>query len=138
MIEWVKALLYAAKKHKGQKDKGGKPYIFHPLYVSLHCKGHEERIVGLLHDVIEDTDASAEDLTKAGFSRKIIDAVLLLSKPDSEDYLEYIKRIKGNHIAAEVKRNDLAHNMNLKRLKTVTAKDHQRVQKYKQALLLLQ
>ena len=134
---WIKAFLYAAKKHKGQKDKAGKPYILHPLYVSLHCKGRKARIAALLHDVIEDTDAMAADLLEMGFGRDVTAAVQLLSKPEDEDYFDYVRRVKKDPIAAEVKKNDLRHNMQLKRLKTISKKDLERRKKYQKALRVL-
>ena len=134
---WIKAFLYAAKKHKGQKDKAGKPYILHPLYVSLHCKGRKARIAALLHDVIEDTDATAADLLEMGFGRDVTAAVQLLSKPEDEDYFDYVRRVKKDPIAAEVKKNDLRHNMQLKRLKTISKKDLERRKKYQKALRVL-
>ena len=138
MMNWFKTLIYARKKHHGQRDKAGKPYIFHPFYVSLHCKNKDARTAALLHDVLEDTETTAHDLKEQGFNNTVVDAVVLLTKPENEDYFHYVRRIKENPIAREVKINDLKHNMNLRRLKVVREKDLNRQKKYKQALAILQ
>lgn len=132
------AILFATKAHKGQKDKGGKPYILHPLRVMLCCKKQEEQITAILHDVLEDTNNTKEDLQKAGFSDEIVEAVVCLTKQKNEDYFDYIHRVKQNKIARIVKLADLEDNMDLKRLLTVTEKDKARVQKYQEAKELLE
>ena len=137
LLRWLKTFQFILKKHKGQKDKGGKPYFLHPLYVSIHCRGHDARIVGLLHDVLEDTDTDEKELISMGFSKTVVDAVKLLTRDKKEPYDDYVLRLKENPIAMEVKTNDLKHNMNLKRLKVVTEKDRKRVIRYKNALALL-
>lgn len=132
------AILFATKAHKGQTDKGGKPYIFHSFRVMLSCEKQEEQIAAVLHDVLEDTDSTKEDLQKAGFSEEIIKAVVCLTKQKKEDYFDYIQKVKQNEIARVVKLADLQDNMNLKRLSVITEKDKERVKKYQKAKELLE
>lgn len=135
MLKLIKALLVAIKAHQGQKDKGGKPYILHPIRVALNVKGKDEKIVALLHDVIEDTSYTIEDLEfLTEEQRKVL---LLLTHDDNTPYMEYIEEVKKNKIASKVKLADLEQNMNLKRLKTVTNKDLKRLEKYKKAKEIL-
>lgn len=130
----IKAFCLALKAHKGQRDKGGKPYILHPVFVSLHVKGTKRKQVALLHDVVEDTPVTLEMLAERGFSDDVIKAVDSITKRKGEPYLDYIERVKGNSIACDVKIADLKHNSNLKRLKVVTEKDIKRSKKYNSVL----
>ena len=131
----MKALLVAIKAHQGQKDKGGKPYILHPIRVALNVKGKDEKIVALLHDVIEDTSFTIDDLDF--LSKEQRKALLLLTHDDNVPYMEYIVELKKNKIASKVKLADLEQNMNLKRLKTISNKDLKRLEKYKRAKEIL-
>ena len=135
MLKLMKALLVAIKAHKGQKDKGGKPYILHPIRVALNVKGKDEKIVALLHDVIEDTSYTIEDLEFLTEEQR--KALLLLTHDDNIPYMEYIEAVKKNEIASRVKLADLEQNMNLKRLKTISNKDLKRLEKYKRAKEIL-
>ena len=135
MIDLLRALFIAARAHKGQKDKGGKFYIFHPINVSLNVKGKDEKIVALLHDVIEDTSYTIDDLKFLTKDQK--EALLLLTHDKETPYMTYIEFIKKNKIASRVKLADLDQNMNLNRLKIVTEKDLERLEKYKKARDLL-
>lgn len=135
MIDLLRAFFIATRAHKGQRDKGGKPYIFHPLNVSLNVKGKDEKIVALLHDVIEDTDYTIDDLKFLTEDQR--EALLLLTHDKDKPYMTYIEAIKKNKIARRVKLADLDQNMKLKRLKTVTEKDLERLEKYKRAKDLL-
>ena len=128
-----KALNIASDAHRGQLDKGGKPYIFHPLYVASHVDGINEKIVALLHDVVEDTDVTLDDLRNEGFSEEIICAINVLTKTD-DDYDNYLKKVKSNEMARKVKIEDIKHNMDGTRLKSITEKDKSRIEKYKKAL----
>jgi HD domain len=110
-----KALQIAAKAHEGQKDKEGLPYILHPLRVMQRVQGEEAMIVGVLHDVIEDTSVTADDLRHAGFSEKVVAAVLLVTHRKDESYADYVVRCKGNDIARRVKLADLEDNSRLDR-----------------------
>lgn len=131
--DYCKALTIAAKSHKGQYDKVGKDYLFHPLTVSSYCKTSKGKIVGLLHDVVEDTPVTIDDLTKV-FDNEIIVAVQLLTKTKGFNIKEYYENIKNNLIAREVKIADLTHNMDMSRFdgKKITEKDKERVEKYKE------
>ncbi len=134
-----KAIELAAKAHDGQLDKAGKPYIFHPLRVMLNVNGGEyEQCAAVLHDVLEDTDTTAGDLESEGFPKEIIDAVCLLTRTEGEDYMEYVRRLKSNPIARAVKLADLADNMDMSRIKNPTARDYERLEKYKKAKAILE
>ena len=133
-----KAILFALKVHSGQKDKAGKEYILHPLRVMLCFENKQQQIVAILHDVLEDSDMTEQDLQKAGFCEEIIKAVVCLTKKEGECYFDYIERVKQNDIAREVKLADLEDNMNLNIIQNVTQKDIQRVEKYKKAKRILQ
>ncbi|MDO4794230.1 MAG: GTP pyrophosphokinase [Filifactor alocis] len=133
---YLKALRIAYKAHRGQKDKAGRPYILHPLRVSLGVKGREAKMVALLHDVIEDSEIGMEELDFLNDRQK--KALLLLTHRKGEDYFNYIERIKADEIARKVKISDLKHNSDLKRLKTVTEKDRKRREKYLQAISILE
>jgi hypothetical protein len=111
-----KALQIAATAHEGQKDKSGLPYILHPLRVMMRVEGAEAQIVAVLHDVIEDTAVTADDLRRAGFNDKIVAAVLGVTHGKEESYVDYVVRCKGNDIARQVKLADLEDNSRLDRL----------------------
>lgn len=128
-----KALLLAAKAHTGQVDKGGAPYILHPIRVMLACEGEQAKIVALLHDTLEDTALTAADLRREGFPEEIVQAVLCLTRRRDEDYMDYIARVSKNPLAAEVKRADLQDNMDIRRIPSPTEKDFARIRKYEQA-----
>ena len=129
---YTKALFIAAKAHAGQKDKAGRPYILHPLAVSAGCRSKDAKIAALLHDVLEDTDSTANDLLTAGIPERIVHTVELLTK-EKKGYKEkkYFRRIREEETAREVKMADLRHNMDLGRLPFVTGKDIDRYHKYK-------
>lgn len=135
MLKLMKALLVAIKAHQGQKDKGNKPYILHPIRVALNVKGKDEKIVALLHDVIEDTSYTIDDLDFLSEEQR--KALLLLTHDDDVPYMKYITELKKNKIASKVKLADLEQNINLKRLKTVSDKDLKRLEKYKKAKEIL-
>ena len=136
MRKLFKAYCIAKKAHKGQKDKGGKPYIKHPVYVAKRVKGRDAKIVALLHDTIEDTSVTY-DYIKSVFGDRIAESVKVLTKDKTISYEEYIALIKQNDLARRVKIEDLKHNMDLKRLKVVTEEDLKRVEKYKHSLEIL-
>lgn len=124
------ALELAVEKHKNQTDKAGNPYILHPLHVMENVNSKEGKIVAILHDIIEDTDITENYLLKIGLSKRIVDAVVALTRSEDMDYQEYIKNLSSNPLAKEVKLADLEHNMNLKRLPTLEEKDLERNRKY--------
>lgn len=127
------AILIAVSAHKGQIDKGGNPYILHPLSLMLSVNGKIEQICAVLHDVIEDTDITLEYLEKEGFSQEVIQALDALTRRDNESYDEFIGRITYNRVACNVKLADLNHNMDLSRIPSPSKKDYDRVEKYKKA-----
>ena len=124
------ALELAVEKHKNQTDKAGNPYILHPLHVMENVNNKEGKIVAILHDIIEDTDITENYLLKIGLSKRIVDAVVALTRSEDRDYQEYIKNLSSNPLAKEVKIADLEHNMDLKRLPTLEEKDLERNRKY--------
>ena len=107
------ALEIALKAHKGQRDLDGKPVILHPLTVAMKGNNEDEIVAGLLHDVVEDTGYSFDDLLNAGISAEVVDALRLLTHEKGTDYLDYVRRIADSHnpIAINVKCNDLEHNL---------------------------
>jgi (p)ppGpp synthase/HD superfamily hydrolase len=133
-----KSLEIALKAYSGQKDKAGQTYILHPLRLMAKMDTDEERAVALLHDVIEDSDHTAEDLLAQGIPSNIVDAVQCLSKIKGENYELFIKRVKTNSLATKVKMADIEDNINILRLETITEKDLLRVAKYHRAWKLLQ
>lgn len=131
------AYAIALVAHKGQVDKAGMDYINHPLTVSNSCVTEEEKIVALLHDVLEDTSVTKEDLLKF-FSEEIVEAISLLTHKEEDSYMEYLAKIKANPIAKAVKLADLKHNMDLSRLPNPSEKDLKRLEeKYKPAFAFL-
>ena len=129
-----RAIELAKQHHEGQTDKAGKPYIEHPLRVMNQVESEEEKIVAVLHDIVEDTDISLDDLRNEGFSEEVVSAVESLTKQDGENYDSYIERISFNPLAVKIKLADLEDNRDLTRLPEVTDKDLERVEKYDKAL----
>ena len=110
-----KALQIAAKSHEEQKDKEGLPYILHPLRVMMSVEGEQAQIVAVLHDVIEDTTVTADDLRQARFSEQVVAAVLCVTHRKDETYADYVVRCKSNEVARRVKLADLEDNSRLDR-----------------------
>ena len=129
-----RAIELAKQHHEGQTDKAGKPYIEHPLRVMSQVESEEEKIVAVLHDIVEDTDISLDDLRSEGFSEEVVSAVECLTKQDGENYDSYIERISFNPLAVKIKLADLEDNSDLTRLPEVTDKDLERIEKYDKAL----
>lgn len=125
-----RAIYIALKAHENQLDRSNQPYIGHPFRVMEAGNTLEEKIVGVLHDLIEDTKITLTNLSNEGFSENIIDAVHALSKLENEDYDHYIQRVKKNDLAVRVKLNDLSDNMDLRRLEELTDEDVTRMRKY--------
>ena len=129
------ALNIAIEAHKNQVDKAGHKYISHPFRLSTKMDTEEEKIVALLHDVLEDSDVTEEYLVEQGFSDNVITALVLLTKTKKQDYFnDYIKKIKTNKLATRIKIADLIDNINLSRLSIVSVKDISRTRKYLDAL----
>ena len=129
-----RAIQIATEAHKGQFDKAGREYIGHPIRVMEMGKTKDEKIVGVLHDVIEDTDWTFERLEAEGFSQEVINALRCVTKTsENENYDEFIDRVKKNPLAASVKINDLTDNMDIRRLPYLSDKDVKRLKKYLKA-----
>ncbi|MBB3111193.1 (p)ppGpp synthase/HD superfamily hydrolase [Paenibacillus phyllosphaerae] len=142
MSTLAKAIEIAAQAHGATMDRNGQPYILHPIRVMLDLDSEDERIVGVLHDVIEDTDLTLGDLRNAGFAPHIVDAVDSVTRREpnggeQEDYFDFVRRAKGNEIGRQVKLADLRDNMDWSRIQEPTEKDMKRMQKYEQAYYML-
>lgn len=132
-----KALVISFNAHKNQVDKSGMPYVYHPFHLAEQMKDEFTTCVALLHDVVEDTDITLEDLKDQGFPREVTDAIALMTHNDAVPYLDYVEKIKDNPIARAVKLADLNHNSDLTRLDVVDGKALERVEKYKKAIGIL-
>ena len=129
-----RAIKIATEAHKGQYDKAGNDYIGHPLRVMDMGRTEEEKIVGVLHDVIEDTEWTFAQLAAEGFSQEVIDALQCVTKlSENENYDDFIERVKKNPLATAVKINDLSDNMDIRRLPYLSDKDVKRLKKYLKA-----
>lgn len=133
-----KAMKLCFAAHKDQTDKSGLPYVFHPFHLAEQMHDEDTTIVALLHDVVEDTDYTVEDLQALGFSHAVVEAIRLMTHPEGMPYMDYVERIKPNPIARAVKLADLRHNSDLTRLDCVDQKALDRVQKYQKAMALLE
>ncbi|MCM1959241.1 guanosine-3',5'-bis(diphosphate) 3'-pyrophosphohydrolase [Acinetobacter modestus] len=133
------AISLASKQHEGQVDKANAPYILHPLRVMLNVPTIEHKIVAVLHDILEDTETTIEDLYQFGFQQHIIDAIVALTKKQGETRLEAAQRARQNPIARVVKLADINDNMDLSRIQSPTVKDFERLKEYQKVrdLLLL-
>ncbi len=131
MIE--RAILIATNAHNGQIDKAGMPYILHPLRVMMNVDSMEEKIVAVLHDVVEDTFITLKDIENTGFSSEVVAALDAITRRDGESYERFIVRVMTNKTACIVKLADLEDNMDLSRLEVVSDDDIKRLEKYKKA-----
>ncbi|MDL2286592.1 HD domain-containing protein [Desulfococcaceae bacterium OttesenSCG-928-F15] len=132
-----RAIAIAVNAHLGQKDKGGEPYILHPLRVMLALEDEEDRMTAVLHDVVEDTEISLESLRDSGFSETVLCAVDALTKKPGESRMQAAERIKKNPVARRVKLADLADNMDLSRIPSPSEKDLARLRQYEEILAFL-
>jgi len=130
MSQIERALQIAVEAHAGQRDKSGLPYAFHPIRVMIRCQCDGAKIAALLHDVVEDTPVSFEQLSREGFSEDVLSAVRLLTHDPSVSYEDYIRQLSINPIAREVKLADLEDNSDIRRLKEVDEKAVTRLRKY--------
>ncbi len=133
-----KALKLCFEAHKNQVDKSGAPYVFHPFHLAEQMKDETTTTVALLHDVVEDSKYTLEDIVKMGFSEDVIEALTLLTHNHSVPYMEYVAKLNSNPIARAVKLADLEHNSDLSRLDVVDDRAHKRNEKYETAIRLLQ
>ena len=132
MATLEQAISLAAKQHEGQVDKANAPYILHPLRVMLNVPTIQHKIVAVLHDILEDTETTIEDLYQFGFQEHLIDAIVALTKKQGETRLEAAQRARQNPIARVVKLADINDNMDLSRISSPTSKDFERLNEYKQ------
>lgn len=133
-----RAIAIAAEAHAGQVDKAGESYILHPLRIMMELQATEDRIVGVLHDVVEDNATWPLSALRAeGFSDAIIAAVDAVTRREDEDYEAFVRRAARNEIGRRVKLADLADNMKLMRIKTPGPDDHERTERYRKAQRIL-
>ncbi len=125
----------AREAHRGQVDKAGQPYINHPCRVSLSrwCEGLEERVVALLHDVLEDSEITAEELIDNGIPERLVESVQCLTRQPNERYADFIERCCSDPIAARVKLADLEDNLDITRFEEISENDIFRLNKYLRA-----
>ncbi len=129
-----KAIALATEAHKGQVDKSGQPYILHPLRVMFRLEGENERIVGVLHDVVEDTPITFEQLREMGYNEEVIEGLDGVTRRENETYEQFIERSQQNMLSCRVKLADLEDNMDLRRLpRDLTERDYERLQRYTRA-----
>ncbi|MCR5104852.1 MAG: GTP pyrophosphokinase [Eubacterium sp.] len=141
------AMKVAYKAHNEQKDREGIPYIFHPAHLAEQMDDEDSCVVALLHDVVEDSDMTLDELKALGFTRRQLEAVELLtheridpSLPEAERteiYLDYIREIKKNELARKIKIADLSHNSDRTRIANPSKMDEARFKKYEKALEIL-
>jgi (p)ppGpp synthase/HD superfamily hydrolase len=132
-----RAIAIAATAHAGQVDKGGAPYILHPLKVMLRMTTLEERIVAVLHDVVEDCGVSLDDLRKEGFSEEVLTAIASVTKVPGESYEDFVDRAAQNPIGRAVKLADLEENSDISRIASPGWEDLERIEKYRRAIARL-
>lgn len=133
-----RAIAIAAEAHAGQVDKAGEPYILHPLRVMMRLEAIEDRIVGVLHDVVEDNATwPLAALRAEGFSASVLEAVDAVTRREDENYETFVRRAGQNEIGRRVKLADLADNLELTRIKSPGAKDHARMERYRKAMEIL-
>ncbi|QUH21877.1 GTP pyrophosphokinase [Alkaliphilus sp. B6464] len=131
------AIIIATKAHAGQIDKGGNLYILHPLSIMLKMPDDRSKIVAVLHDIIEDTSITPEDLKNLGFGDDILIPLDYLTRKKNETYMEFVRRAAQHPVSKLVKMADIENNMDLTRISNPTKKDYDRVKKYEKALKIL-
>jgi len=127
------AIAIAVGAHHGQKDRNGAPYILHPLRVMARVDTDAEKTVAILHDVVEDTGWTFEQLAKEGFPNEILEPLKCVTKREGENYEDFVKRSASNELARRVKLADLEDNMDIRRMSTISEKDNERFRKYLRA-----
>ena len=133
MSSLERAIALAATAHEGQTDKAGQPYVLHLLRVMMSQASQSAMIAAVLHDIVEDTGYTFEDLREEGFSREVVTAVEHLTRQDGESYTEFAERAASHPVARVVKLADLEDNMDITRLPEVSDRDRKRLAKYHQA-----
>src|SRR6476469_64416 len=129
-----RAIAIAAKAHEGQVDKAGNPYLDHPLAVMENVNSLEQKIVAVLHDAVEDSELTLEQLRSEGFPEVIVSAIEAITKIEGEAYAAYLERVIANPIALRVKIADVTHNLDIRRIAHPTEADFQRIAKYKKVV----
>ena len=132
-----KALKLCFEAHKEQKDKSGMPYVFHPFHLAEQMQDEDTTVVALLHDIVEDTEYTIEDIAAMGFHARVVAAIALMTHAEDVPYMDYVAKIKDNPIAKAVKLADLTHNSDMTRLDVVDEKAKARIEKYAKALRFL-
>ena len=132
-----KAMKLCFKAHKDQVDKSGLPYVFHPFHLAEQMQDEATTVTALLHDVVEDSDYTLQDLIDMGFPKEVTDAIALMTHDDAIPYLDYVRNLKDNPVARAVKLADLKHNSDLSRLDIIDEKALKRVEKYHKAIRIL-
>ncbi len=132
------ALNLCFEAHKNQKDKSGTPYAFHPFHLAEQMEDEDTTIVALLHDVVEDSPYTMDDIRKLGFGERVLSAIALMTHNEAVPYMEYVAALRQNPVAKAVKLADLRHNSDLSRLERVTQGDIERTNRYLQAIQLLE
>lgn len=133
-----RAIQIAVSAHQGQLDKAGRPYVLHPLRMLFQMRTERERITAVLHDVVEDSDRTLEQLRQEGFAEEILAALDCLTQRESEEYTDYIERVRANPLATAVKIADLHDNLDASRLSELQDRDVARLRKYLRTLALLE
>ena len=128
------AILLAVHAHRGQRDKAGEPYILHPLRVMTRMSSEVEMIVAVLHDVVEDSDYTLDDLRRQGYCEQVVEAVDSVSRRDGEPYEDFIRRVNRNPLARKIKIADLEDNMHVEKLNGPEEIGSDRGRKYRRAL----
>lgn len=132
------AILLAAQVHHGQTDRAGAPYILHPLRVMFRMETEAQRTAAVLHDVVEDSATTLDDLRRMGYSEQIVQAVDCLSRREGEDYMDLIRRAGSDPVARRVKLADLEDNMDIRRYAALDDKSIERLKRYHRAWMYLQ
>lgn len=133
-----KAMEICYRAHAGQLDKGGMPYVFHPIHVAEQMEDEYSTCAALLHDAVEDGGIELSELYEADFPEEIVRTVDILTRREDEPYMEYIERLKENSLAVKVKLADLNHNSDMSRLNIITKWDMERKEKYEKAIAMLE
>jgi (p)ppGpp synthase/HD superfamily hydrolase len=128
------AIRIAAEAHEGQVDKAGQPYILHVMRVMFGCTSPEAQVAAALHDVVEDTDWTLDDLRREGFTETVVQTVDALTRREGEEYFEFARRAAATPLGREVKRADLLDNMDIRRIANPSEKDWERLKRYRKAL----
>lgn len=127
------AIALAAQAHRGQVDKAGQPYVLHLLRVMFRVETEQERIVAVLHDLVEDTSYTFDDLRALGYPAEIVEALDRVTRRPEESYEQFVERAAANPVSRRVKLADLEDNMDIRRYTTLTERDLERLQRYLRA-----